>query len=71
MKNGSSRAFIHRLRRSPLSLENEGSLLDDGFCDFAFGSAQNDREGEIGGRVKVFISKKPTKNESGALGIGP
>ena len=51
--------------------EGEGSLLDDGFCDFAFGSAQNDRLGEIGGRVKVFISKKPTKNESGALCIGP
>ena len=71
MKNGSSRAFIHRLRRSPLSLENEGSLLDDGFCDFAYGSAQND--GGVGGtgRVKVFISKKPTKNESGALCMGP
>jgi len=51
--------------------EGEGSLLDDGFCDFAFGSAQNDRLGEIGGRVKVFISMKPTKNESGALCIGP
>ena len=51
--------------------EDEGSLLDDGFCDFAFGSAQNDRLGGIGGRVKVFISKKPTKNNSGALCIGP
>ena len=50
--------------------EGEGSLLDDGFCDFAFGSAQNDMLGGIGGiggRVKVFISKKPTRNESGAL----
>ena len=27
---------------SPLP-EGEGNLLDDGFCDFAFGSAQNDR----------------------------
>ena len=47
--------------------EDEGSLLDDGFCDFAFGSAQNDRLGGIGGRVKVFISEKPTKNGSIAL----
>ena len=51
--------------------EDEGSLLDYGFCDFAFGSAQNDRLGGRGGRVKVFISKKPTKNDSGALCIGP
>jgi len=28
--------------RPPLS-GGEGYLLDDGFCDFAFGSAQNDR----------------------------
>ena len=26
--------------------EGEGNLLDDGFCDFAFGSAQNDRGGK-------------------------
>ena len=25
--------------------EDEGNLMDDGFCDFAFGSAQNDRVG--------------------------
>ena len=53
-----------------VDLEVEGSLLDDGFCDFAFGSAQNDKLGGIGGRVKVFISEKPTKNESIALCIG-
>ena len=29
---------------SPLP-EGEGNLLDDGFCDFAFGFAQNDRVG--------------------------
>jgi hypothetical protein len=50
--------------------EGEGYLLDDGFCDFAFGSAQNDRVGGILRRVKVFISKKPTKNESIALCMG-
>ena len=50
--------------------EGEGYSLDDGFCDFAFGSAQNDRVGGILRRVKVFISKKPTKNESIALCMG-
>ena len=25
--------------------EDEGYFFDDGFCDFAFGFAQNDREG--------------------------
>ena len=28
--------------------EGEGYSLDDGFCDFAFGSAQNDRVGVMG-----------------------
>ena len=27
--------------------EGEGSLMNDGFCDFAFGSAQNDRGGKF------------------------
>ena len=47
--------------------EGEGYFLDDGFCDFAFGSAQNDRVGGILRRVKVFGLEKPTKRESGAL----
>ena len=34
--------------------EGEGYLLDDGFCDFAFGSAQNDRVGSMLVRVKVL-----------------
>ena len=51
--------------------KGESYFLDNGFCDFAFGSAQNDRVVGGTGRVKVFISKKPTKNESGALCIGP
>ena len=38
----SSPALTHRLRRPPLT-EGKDYLLDDGFCDFAFGSAQNDR----------------------------
>ena len=36
--------------------EAEGYLLDDGFCDFAFSSAQNDRVGGMLRRVKVFRS---------------
>jgi len=50
--------------------EGEGYFLDDGFCDFAFGSAQYDRVGVMLGRVKVFISEKPTIRESGPLCIG-
>ena len=37
-------ALNHRLRRSPLSRMTR-VMLDDGFCDSAFGSAQNDRVG--------------------------
>ena len=36
--------LTHCLRRSPLS-RGKGYSLDDGFCDFAFGYAQNDRVG--------------------------
>ena len=38
--------------------EGEGNLLDDGFCDFAFGSAQNDWVGSILRRVKVLGIEK-------------
>jgi len=41
--------------------ESEGYSWDDGFCDFAFGSAQNDRVGGILRRLKVFGLKKTTK----------
>ena len=34
--------------------------MDDGFCDFALGSAQNDRVGGILRRVKVLGIEKPT-----------
>ena len=40
--------------------EGEGNLMDDGFCDFALGSAQNDRVGGILRRVKVLGIEKPT-----------
>jgi hypothetical protein len=48
----------------------EGYFLDDGFCDFAFGSAQNDRVGGMLVRVKVFELENPTKRESDAMCIG-
>ena len=40
--------------------EGEGNLMNDGFCDFAFGFAQNDRVGSILRRVKVLGIEKPT-----------
>ena len=51
-------ALTHHLRRSPLSRMTR-VMLDDGFCDFAFGSAQNDRMGSIMLRMKVFKLEKP------------
>ena len=37
-------ALTHnRLRRSPLSRRERIIFWEDGFCDYAFGSAQNDR----------------------------
>ena len=38
--------------------EGEGNLMNDGFCDFAFGFAQNDRVGSILRRVKVLGIEK-------------
>jgi len=43
--------------------EDESYSWDNGFCDFAFGSAQNDRVGSILRRLKVFGLKKPIKRE--------
>ena len=40
--------------------DDEGNLLENGFCDFAFGFAQNDRVGSILRRVKVLGIEKPT-----------
>ena len=45
----------------------EDYSLDDGFCDFAFGSAQNDRMGSIMLRMKVFRLEKPNRKESSTL----
>ena len=38
--------------------DDEGNLLGNGFCDFAFGFAQNDRVGGILRRVKVLGIEK-------------
>ena len=50
--------------------EGEGYLLDDGFCGFAFGFAQNDRVGAMLRRVKVFGQENPTERKSGAMCLG-
>ena len=59
--------------------EGEGNLLDDGFCDFAFGFAQNDRGGkytaksESSGNRETNLTERPnipTKKGSGAMCIG-
>ena len=41
--------------------KGEGYFLEDGFCDFAFGSAHNDRVGGMLVRVKVFGLEDPTE----------
>ena len=45
----------------------ESYFCEDGFCDFAFGSAQNDRVGGILRRVIVFRLGKPTERKSDAV----
>ena len=41
--------------------------MDDGFCDFAFSFAQNDREGGMLRKVKVFGIDNPTLRKSVAM----
>jgi len=59
--------------------EGEGYLLEHGFCDFAFGFAQNDLGGRYTAKIDSFrISETnhtekpniPTNKGSGALCIG-
>ena len=52
-----------------VNLNNILYLYVDGFCDFTFGSAQNDRVGSILRRVKVFGLEKTTKRKSVAMCI--
>ena len=46
-----------------------GYFFDDGFCDFAFCFAQNDRVGGIQRRLKVFGLENPTERKSVAMSI--
>jgi len=59
--------------------EGEGYFLDDGFCDFAFGSAQNDRVGKYTAKSESSRNRDtnhiekpniPTKKGFGAMCIG-
>ena len=52
--------------------ESGGYSWDDGFCGFAFGSAQNDKVRGIPRRLKIFGLNKPIKREreSSAVFIG-
>jgi len=43
--------------------EGEGYLLDDGFCDFAFGSAQNDRVVWGAGKSISFRTRETNRKE--------
>ena len=43
--------------------EDEGYSWNNGFCDFAFGSAQNDKVGGKLRRLKIFGLNKPIKRE--------
>ena len=47
--------------------EDEGYYCDDGVCDFAFSSAQNDSVGGMLRRVKVFGLENPTERKSDAV----
>ena len=58
--------------------EGEGNLMNDGFCDFAFGFAQNDRGEKYTEEIENFRNRKtnlierpniPTKKGSGAMCI--
>ena len=53
---------LNRLWFNQLGLTHSDPLrLDNGFCVFAFGSAQNDRMGSIMLRMKVFKLENLTK----------
>ena len=49
--------------------EDEGYSLDEGFCDFAFCFAQNDRVGGMLWKVKVFGIDNPTQRKSVAISM--
>ena len=68
-KSWTGKTFILHCGLTGLSFCRQGCLLEDGFCEFTFGSAQNDRVREVLGRVNVFIFEWPTIRESGALSM--
>ena len=59
--------------------KGEGNLLDDGFCVFAFGFAQNDRGGKYTAKSESSRNREtnhrekpniPTKKGTGAMCMG-
>ena len=63
-------ALTHlRLRRSPLSRRARIIFWEDGFCDFAFGSAQNDRSEAYCEGWKFSAPRSPSKRKSVAMCI--
>ena len=44
--------------------EGEGNLMNDGFCDFAFGSAQNDRGGKYTAEIENFRNRETNHIEN-------
>ncbi|MGB0667005.1 MAG: hypothetical protein ACPGRS_09195, partial [bacterium] len=63
----------------PLLPDDEGYLLDHGFCDFAFGSAQNDRGGKYTAKSESSRNREtnhreklniPIKKGTGAMCMG-
>ena len=66
-------ATIHHLQ------DDESYLLENGFCDFAFGFAQNDRGGKYTAKSKSFRNREtnhiekpkiPIKKGTGAMCMG-
>ena len=47
--------------------EGEGFLIEYGFCDFAFSSAQNDRMTAMLRRMKIFGIENPIERKSDAV----
>ena len=43
--------------------DDEGYLFDNGFCDFAFGSAQNDRGGKYTAEIENFRNRETNHRE--------
>ena len=44
--------------------DDEGNLMDDGFCDFAFSSAQNDSGGKYTAKSENFRNRETNHVEN-------